>query len=262
MNPDQIAQAFCQARTHGTALLSFPGGEVPPTLEDAYLVQDAAIAAWPDQVVAWKVALIAPAWQAQYKNVRLSGPVFAKRLRLCTDAQTTNERIIDGGIAATETEFAIRVNDQFPLYTRFDSQEQLAPYIASVHAAIEVAGSPLATLGTLGPGAMISDFGNNTALLIGPELPGFFSRDPSAWRTSMYINARPVGEGHAARIPDGPLAALLFLVNNLVDRGTTLRPLQWVSTGASNGIHPVKPGDHAEAFFDDRLLLSVRLDTV
>lgn len=270
MTPEQIAQTFHQARASGTALSGFPGDQVPADLASAYRIQDIAIKAWPDEVVAWKVALIAPAFQARYGDVRVAGPVFSKRLTMVTaeggnaagtDAVTNpvTETIVDGGYAAVETEFAILVNDRFPVDTKFDNPMQLKPFIAAVHAAIEVAGSPLATLSALGPGSVISDFGNNTALLIGPELPDFFAHESEYWSTAMQVNGTQVGEGHAGRIPDGPLTALFFLVNNLVSRGTTLRAGQWVSTGASNGIHPVKPGDEASAQFRGETLLSVQL---
>lgn len=258
MTPEQISQTFREARQAGQPLSAYPGEQVPADLALAYRIQDMAIAAWPDEVVAWKVALIAPAFQQQYGDVRVAGPVFARRFTMA-GTQTVDETIIAGGLAAVETEFAIRINDNFPLDTRFDNPMQLKPFIGAVHAAVEVAGSPLATLSALGPGSVVSDFGNNIALLIGPELPDFFSHELEFWQTDMLVNGERVGEGHAGRIPDGPLAALLFLANNLVSRGKSLRPGDWVSTGASNGIHPVKPGDVAIAGFGEKARLSVRL---
>jgi 2-keto-4-pentenoate hydratase len=54
------------------------------------------------------------------------------------------------------------------------------------------------------------------------------------------------------------LAALQFLANSLVDRGRTLRPGEWVSTGASTGIHPMQAGDDVATRFDGRPAIMLR----
>ena len=51
-------------------------------------------------------------------------------------------------------------------------------------------------------------------------------------------------------MPGGPLAAVLFLARHLAARGRGLKEGDWVSTGASTGIHPVRPGDAARAVFN------------
>jgi 2-keto-4-pentenoate hydratase len=145
------------------------------------------------------------------------------------------------------------------LNTAFDSVEQLRPFVAAVHGAIELAGSPLPNLSALGPGAVISDFGNNTGLVIGPALDDFFGRDPAGWPVETLVNRAEAGQGGADRIPGGPLAALLFLANSLVARGATLLPGDWVSTGAATGIHPVRVGDLVEVSFDGKPALTLRL---
>ena len=249
MTPDQIALAFRTARLGATALAAYPAPTVPDALEPAYAIQTLAIGAWPDRVAGWKVAAVQPQWRERYPAERLSGPVFAKRVVMATAAPLDVPVIVDG-YAAVEAEFALRIADNFPLNTRFTDTAALLPHVAAVHAAIEMAGSPLANLGALGPGAVISDFGNNTGLIVGQELTGFHDRSLADWPSAVWLNDTLVGEGSAERIPGGPLSALLFLVNNLVERGLTLRPGDWVSTGASAGIHPVKAGDHVRVSFD------------
>ena len=51
----QIAEAFTAARAAGRALDAYPGTP-PATLAEAYAIQAAAIARWPDAVKGWKVA--------------------------------------------------------------------------------------------------------------------------------------------------------------------------------------------------------------
>jgi 2-keto-4-pentenoate hydratase len=258
MTPDQIASTFRAARSAARPLDSYPGGEVPATLASAYAIQQLAIAGWPDQVVGWKVAAIQANWRTAYPDERVAGPVFSKRLARVSSGGVEMP-IIRGGYAAAEAEFALLLGADFPVDTAFATAEQLRPFVAAVHAAIELAGSPLPNLSALGPGAVISDFGNNIGLVIGPELENFFARQPQDWPVDTTINDVPVGEGSADRIPGGPLAALLFLANSLVSRGDTLRPGHWVSTGASTGVHPVSVGDQVQVMFDGQPVISLRI---
>jgi 2-keto-4-pentenoate hydratase len=258
MTPDSISQAFRAARLAAIPLDGYPGGEVPPTLEAAYAIQARSIAAWPDRVAGWKVAAIQPVWRDTYPDERVGGPVFSKSLAIAVDG-AVDMPIIRGGYAAAEAEFALLLSADFPLNTTFDTIDQLQPFVAAVHGAIELAGSPLPNLSALGPGAVISDFGNNTGLVIGPVLEDFFAREPAAWKVATLVNQAAAGQGGADRIPGGPLAALLFLANSLVARGATLRPGDWVSTGAATGIHPVKVGDQVEVSFDGKPALVMRL---
>jgi 2-keto-4-pentenoate hydratase len=257
MTPDQISMTFRNARMTASPLAAYPGGRVPETLSEAYAIQQVSIAAWPDRLVGWKVAAIQPQWRDTYPAERIYGPVFAKSLFVAaTDA--VDVPVIRGAYAAAEAEFALRIGDSFPLHTRFDTASNLLPFVAAVHAAIEIAGSPLPTLNALGPGAVISDFGNNSGLVIGPELEDFFKRDLADWQVETDVNGTLAGSGAADRVPGGPLAALQFLANSLVDRGRTLRPGEWVSTGASTGIHPLQAGDDVATRFDGRPAIMLR----
>lgn len=241
-----------------TPLPAYPGATVPSTLEEAYAIQQAAIDAWPDRVAGWKVAAIQPQWRDAYPAERLAGPVFSRSL-VVAGPEPVEMPVIRGGYAAAEAEFALLLGADFPVHTRFASASELRPFVVAVHAAIELAGSPLPNLSALGPGAVISDFGNNTGLVIGPALPDFFGRDPAAWPAETDINGETVGSGGAGRIPGGPLAALLFLANSLASRGDTLRPGDWVSTGASTGVHPLRAGDQVEVRFDGKPAIALRV---
>ena len=258
MTPDQISQAFCRARMTASPLPDYPGGHVPETLAAAYAVQQASIAAWPDQVVGWKVAAIHAKWRDQYPAERLYGPVFSGGLCFAT-ADVVDVAVIRGGYAAAEAEFALLLGDNFPVDTRFETAAELQAFVGAVHAAVELAGSPLSSLSALGPGAVISDFGNNTGLVVGPALESFFARTPGQWPAETDVNSALAGSGSAECIPGGPLAALQFLANSLVGSGSTLRPGQWVSTGASTGVHPIAIGDRVEVRFDGKPAMTLRV---
>jgi 2-keto-4-pentenoate hydratase len=258
MTSEQISQTFRNARLQAVPLAAYPAAQVPASLAEAYAIQQMSIDAWDDHVVGWKVAAIAPQWRDGYPAERVAGPVFSRTLVQAT-AGVAELPIIRGGYAAVEAEFALLLGADFPRDTSFASTEQLQRHVAAVHAAVELAGSPLPNLSALGPGAVISDFGNNTGLLIGPALPDFFSRAPADWQVESRLNGSVAGSGSAERIPGGVLAALRFLANSLVERGESLQPGDWISTGASTGIHPVQVGDTVEVTFDGMAPLALRI---
>lgn len=255
MTPEQIVAAFRQARQSATALESYPADALPASLESAYAIQEIAIEAWDDQVAGWKVAAVQPAFREKYPAERLAGPVFSRTVHEGGVA-AARVPVIENGYAAVEAEFAVRIGKTVPPLPADADPASLLPYVDGVYAAFEIAASPLATLSALGPGAVISDFGNNSGLVLGPRLPMSVLTEPSSATAVTEINGIQAGEGGAAKVPGGPLAAVLFLARHLATRGRGLKEGDWVSTGASTGIHPVKPGDTARAVFNQTQVVS------
>jgi 2-keto-4-pentenoate hydratase len=258
MTPEQIAAAFRQARQATTALDAYPADELPASLESAYAIQEIAIDAWDDHVAGWKVAAVQPAFREKYPAERLAGPVFSRTVWQGAEA-AADVPVIENGYAAIEAEFAVRIAKTVPPLPADADPASLLSYVEGVYAAFEIAASPLATLSALGPGAVISDFGNNSGLVLGPRLPMAVLTDPSSATVVTEINGTRVGEGGAAKVPGGPLAAVLFLARHLAGRGRSLKEGDWVSTGASTGIHPVKPGDTARAVFNQAHAVSATI---
>ncbi|WP_151638953.1 2-keto-4-pentenoate hydratase [Noviherbaspirillum aerium] len=258
MTPQDISASFRQARLDGKALPAYPGGTVPADLESAYAIQDMSIGAWPDRVAGWKVAMIQPAWRETYPAERVIGPVFEKAVWHAAEAEVEIP-VIDGGYAAVEAEFALRIGRTIPLEARFADPSELLPYVDGVHAAIELAGSPLASLSALGPGAVASDFGNNSGMVVGPALGMELLADPARGISETFVNGASVGSGGAMRVPGGPLAAVAFLAETLKKRGRTLNAGEWVSSGATTGIHPVKAGDHVLVTFGGQVRITARI---
>ncbi|HRE20946.1 MAG TPA: hypothetical protein PKW21_07935 [Rhabdaerophilum sp.] len=246
---DGIARAFRVARLEAVALDQFPVA-VPGTLAEAYRVQDEAIAAFPDQVGGWKIAGIQPQFRPVLGAERLAGPVMAAGIRHAGPESPVPFAVFEDGFAALEAEFIfVMGRDIRPGEDLSDGR--LADAVGSMFAGAETAGSPLGIINDIGPLAVISDFGNNSGVIVGGEIAGWRSRDLSDLTASVTINGEAVGSGSAANVAGGPLAALRFLVGNLGARGITLRAGEYVSTGMTTGIHAVKPGDMAHFEFCD-----------
>jgi 2-keto-4-pentenoate hydratase len=250
MNARAIAEQFVHARLRAEALPTFPNG-IPPTLDAAYAIQDVAIELWPDRLAGWKVGRIEPPWSDCLGEDRLVGPVFQGGIRSAGFGEVVEFPVFEGGFAAVEAEFAFRLGedaDGSKVQWTVEEVEQLA---CSLHVGIETAGSPLAAINDLGPLVVISDFGNNAGLLLGPEVTGWRERRLESLTSETFIGERSVGRGGALSLPGGPLAALAFALQRCAARGRPLTAGSLVSTGAMTGIHQVRSGDSVCVRFGD-----------
>lgn len=244
-----IARRFVAARLEGAALADYPGA-LPASLDQAYRCQDAAIDLWPDEVAGWKVGWIPEHAQLRYGEERLVGPIFRRAVRHVRLDEEVDVPVFAGGFAAVEAEFAFRLASDAPPGKLVWSDEDAAGVVATLHIGIEPASSPLATINELGPAVVISDFGNNAGLLVGPEVPDWRRRIDQGLTCETFIDGHSVGKGGTARLPRGPLGALAFALARCARRGRPLRAGQFVSTGAASGIHDILPGQAAALVFD------------
>jgi 2-keto-4-pentenoate hydratase len=227
------------------ALAEFPG-PLPPDIASGYAIQEAAIGLWQDRIAGWKVGLVPPTERQALGTTRLAGPIFLRSvLQAARGAQPVRLAAIAGGFAAIEVELVVAAgSDAQPDKTQW-SLEEAAALVGAWHLGMEFAASPLARINDLGAAVTVSDFGNNSGLIIGPRLDAALVADPANLLCRATIDSKPVGHASAATLPGGPLEALRFLLGHLAARGRPLRAGQWVSTGAITGVHRIFPGQEA-----------------
>jgi 2-keto-4-pentenoate hydratase len=253
----EIAARFIAARRDAASLDDYPG-HLPATLDAAYAVQDAAIAAWARPAIGWKVGRINPPQLELFGTDRLAGPIFRSE-SAGPGGAGPDMPVFAGGFAAAEAEFLLRIGvAPAPGQTRF-SLDEAADLIGAVHVGIEVASSPLAAINALGPTSVISDFGNNNGILIGREIPDWRTSGFEGWTVTTLIDGREVGTGEAAAFPDGAIGAARFLFELMAARGIPLAPGQWISSGAVTGVHEARPGQRIETRFDGDYVVSCSL---
>lgn len=240
-----IAEKFTAARAAGKALTSYPGTP-PATLDAAYQVQAAAIALWPDAVKGWKVARVNPAFATLFPEERLIGPAFARNVHHVEPGATALCPVFDGGFAAVEAEVVIVVAADSPAGKADWTADSVIPFVKSMHIGVEVASSPLATLNDLGPGAVISDFGNNWGVVVGAEIANW--RELDSIDVETFIDGQAVGQGKVA-IKAGPLGALAFTLNKRAQQGEILRAGDVISTGMITGVHDIRIGQQSRHVF-------------
>lgn len=244
-----IAQRFVAARMAALPLDGYPGA-VPADLDAAYRCQDAAIDLWPDEIVGWKVGWIGAGQQRVYGEERLIGPIFRRAMKAVQFDEEVPVPIFVGGFAAVEAEYVLRIACDAPPGKVDWTEDEAAGLVAALNIGVEVASSPLATINELGPAVVVSDFGNNAGLLLGPEVRDWRAQFERGMACETFIDGRSVGKGGTARLPKGPVGALAFALMRCARRGHPLRAGDYVSTGAASGIHDILEGEAAALVFE------------
>ena len=249
-DPASVARMFVEARLAGRSIGAFPG-PLPADMTQGYLVQEQAIALWPDVVVGWKVGRIPAELQAELRAERVNGPIFARHVWAADPAAPTPLPCIPGGFAAVEAEYIYRLGKDAPAGKLDWTPAEALELVDEMLVGVEFAGSPLATINVLGPRVVASDFGNNAGLILGAVVPGWRERPDQVPPCHAYVEGRLMGEGSPASIPGGPPASLAFLLAATAARGRPLRAGQLVTTGAASGIHDIEAGQSARITFGD-----------
>jgi len=247
-NMQDVSGNFVAARQQAKGLPGFPG-ELPETLEEAYAIQSMSIAAWPDEVTGWKVGMVPPDYRARFADSRLAGPIFRSSVHVY-EGQSIAMPVFADGFAAIEAEFVYIIGRDIAPSPQPLSLEQAADHVSALHIGVEIASSPLPTINDLGPTSIISDFGNNAGLIIGPEIRDWQSIANGDLPVSVVIDGEEAGRASAAAIPDGgPIAAVAFLIPLLGKRGITLKAGDAISSGAVTGVHQAPVGAVSRADF-------------
>lgn len=242
----KIAGRFLAARRAAAGLDGYPG-DLPATLEEAYAVQDAAIAGWGRPAVGWKVGRVMPPLSERFGTDRLAGPIF--EAASAGKGEAPAMPVFAEGFAAAEAEFLLRIGRPPPAGKGEFTLAEAAELIDAVHVGIEIASSPLGAINAIGPVAVISDFGNNNGLVVGAALPDWRTSGFEEWDVETRIDGVPVGTGRASAFPQGAIGAARFLFELMARRGIALEPGQWISSGAVTGVHDARPGQRIEARF-------------
>lgn len=241
-----IARAFVDARDRRSALIRYPG-RPPITLAEAYAVQDAALDMWDEPLGGWKVGRINAPLDARLGANRLAGPVPASAIIEASSNATMT--IIDGGFAAGEAEFMVRLAPPSRDAALPNDDAETLRWIDSVRIGIEIAASPYPGINADGPCVTISDHGNNLGLVLGQEVGRESWRSLGDVEIESFIGSSLVGRANASAMLDGPLGAVRFLLANMAQRGIAWQPGWWISTGAVTGVHKLEPDQTYRAVF-------------
>ena len=245
---DAISRCLVDARMTTKPLPDFPD-RLPTTLEQAYAIQSASIKRWPDAVAGWKVAMLPLPDRSRFPAERLAGPVFESKVRAVGAGSSIVMPVYEGGFAAVEAEFVLKLGAPVPPIDKNHSDDDLIGLVSGWYCGAEIASSPMAVVNERGATSIISDFGNNAGVLVGPPIADWRTRSLDEMPATVIIDNDMVGEATAAAVPGGPLQALRFLIELCAQRGIDLPAGTLVSSGAVTGVHDVKMNSVARLEF-------------
>ncbi len=222
-----ISDTLTGARRAASALPGFPG-DLPETFAQAYETQRISREAWADKVAGWKVGGVPTAFIEHFNATRLTGPIFAESVVRPSDGEVARMPIFEGGFGAIEPEFIVELGE-----TR--SQDRM--YIGA-----EIASSPIPAINDVGPIAVISDFGNNNGMLLGPEIKRWQSIAPNAAVVETHIDGEMIASRVLESFREDTGKALAFMFDHARAHNIDLSPGTFVSTGAITGVHEAKIG--------------------
>src|SRR6478609_7649085 len=133
----RIAEVFVAARREARPLPAYPGA-LPASLDEAYRVQDRALAFDRGAIGGWKVGRILPPISEAVGSDRLAGPIFADSI-FRTHGDPVSMTVFEGGFGAAEAEFLLRVGKTPQAGQTAFSLDEAAALIDAVHLGIEIA---------------------------------------------------------------------------------------------------------------------------
>lgn len=257
-DPQEIASRLVTARRLAQPLSSFPGA-MPGDLDRAYQIQDAGIELWDQPIGGWKVGRIPLDLEDGLGIDRLAGPIFADTIKLVDSGAQVDMPMYVGGFAAIEAEFVAVIHRDAPADKLTWSTDDAMAMIADLRIGLEIASSTLADINELGPTAVVSDFGNNRGLVVGPSINNWRSRSLDSMRCRAAINGRVMGDGGAFNLTGGFVRSVQFLLELMARRGRPLRAGDMIATGQTTGIHDIEVNQDGEVNFGDDGRLCVRM---
>ena len=249
MTPDDIERAaavLVAAQDGGVPIAGLP--VAPADHDEAYAIQEAALAARGAPPAGWKVGATSAAAMATLRTDRpFAGPVLAGHV-LDSAAELKRSEL---PAVMVEGEFVFVMGSDLGPRDEPYTREEVADAVAEVRPAVEVVGNRYEAGLAAGILNNIADNGANSRLVVGLPVGEWAQVDLSACAVAMTIGGETVGRGSGADVMGHPVESLVWLANHLRERGSTLRAGQAVTTGSCTGIAPLPPGTVAVADFGE-----------
>lgn len=256
----KLSNDLFTARRDATILQTYPG-PIPATLEQAYAVQDLSIEASDDEVVGWKIGMVAPELRSDMGSERIMGPVFKQVHYHIGKGHAADEFIelpvFEGGFIAVEPELMIEVAEDIEPGS-IDTAEGVEHLVKTMYAGVEIASSPVVDLNDYGPTAIITDNGNQQGMIVGAEVEN--------WKTGLadievktVINGEVINTAPANNVLNGQLAAFAYLIDCCALRGIKLPAGTLICSGAITGVHETVVGATSTVSFGEGKDINMKL---
>jgi 2-keto-4-pentenoate hydratase len=246
IDPVEIAEALINARLEHSILEDFPGGEFPANQVEAHDVLDEIIIQFQLPIGGWKAAFTNEAGQ---KAMGVDGPACGPLFAPYIVPSPANLNLPAESWRGVEAEFGFRMSGNLPPRETPYTLEEVAAAAGTLHPAIEVVDSRVATGGAHGGVAVIADHCGNASFVHGAAIADWRALDLAAAKADVKVDGEVVASGSGAAVMGNPLNSLTWIANHLSSRGKGLKSGDWVTTGSTMGIFKAPPGSTVVADF-------------
>ncbi len=226
MTKSDIANAIAVARKNSEQV-DIPAQEPPLSRADAMDIQAMAFEAFGAASVGWKVGATNAAAQKNFGiDSPFYGPIAESGVVLsgATLVKTPN-------IGAMEPEYAFKFARDFPAAGETINEETIANAVDSVHIAIEMIGRCIGNADWANGVGVTMDFGGNAAFVVGDAIENWRNQDLISTTVEAMVDNEVLQTGNGEPVMGSPIKSLIWLAQQLVESGQTLKAGDWVSTG-------------------------------
>jgi 2-keto-4-pentenoate hydratase len=266
---NQAAARLCATRRQRLRLDRLPAELEPRDEAAAYAIQDAlhgCLAGADDwgAVVGYKIGCTTLVMQ-QYLHIPnpCAGAIYASTVQEL-HGRFAHADFVRVGV---ECEIAVRLAEDLGAAQTPVDRAGASRAIGACMAAIEIVDDRYVDYSGLGAPTLIADDFFGAGAVLGQAVPDFDPARLAGARATMRIDDRDVGSGVGTDILGEPLEALVWLANNLAQRGRHLRrgefvllgslvQTQWVAAGQSVVIENDRLGIARADFFSSKSALN------
>jgi 2-oxo-3-hexenedioate decarboxylase/2-keto-4-pentenoate hydratase len=193
------------------------------------------------EVVGYKIGCTTPTMQAYLKIPRpAAGGVFDSTIQR-VDGRFRHADFVRPGV---ECELAVRLSRELDAADAPFERDEVRAAVGSIMAAIELVDDRYSDWGSLGAPTLIADDFFGAGCVLGPEYEARQNElDLSLISARMTINGVEVGAGVGSDILGDPMAALMWLVNEMAGYGQSFRQGAFVLLGSLVQTNWVQPHD-------------------
>ena len=241
-----LAQRLWEARRSGILVEAAARRELG-NLDDAYRVQEAAVQASGHARSGWKVGSTSAEARRKLGTDRPGAGALLEPFCFGNGADVP---IFAAHAPAVEGEFVFVMGGGLPPRATPFGREEVLAAVMGVAGGIEVVGSRFeGGLAGLGRQGVTADFGANIAFVEGEMRPDWRDRDLRDAGVALSVDGEVLAEGTGALALGDPALVLLWLANQLRERGDGLRAGDRVTTGTCTGVAAIRPGARVLADF-------------
>jgi 2-keto-4-pentenoate hydratase len=238
-SPLPAAQFLAEAHAAGARYCNLPEAIAPPSVEDAYAVQEALCRLWAPRlgaVAGWKIATTTKVMQ-QLMGIDhpCAGTIFASRV-LTSPAVVRKAPFVN---VRAECELAVRLGRDLPSREAPYDRESVRAAIAEVMPAFELIEDRAADYALCKATSLIADNAWNGGIIIGE------GRTPPQAMVLDGIVGTLTRNGSAAASgrTDDPMGALAWLANHAIARGRPMTAGMVAITGSVVATVDFDPGE-------------------